>query len=222
MTGKPTKFNVTTGRYERFADERAREAYREMFKRRMKQKYGKVHLLDEPEQQKKMLSNRSISGEYKWEDGTTTPYTGSYERKFLEYLDVYLDWDNPGDVMGPAPMTFPYIDAEGNQRFHIPDFYITSLNLIVNIKASDNTHYRLRDIDDERAQDEAVKKSNFNYLKMYDNNFDKFLEIIEMIKNQQPQSKKVIFHEELDYENISFKLYIINASYWKIITRQNK
>jgi hypothetical protein len=202
MTGKPTKFNVTTGRYERFADERAREAYREMFKRRMKQKYGKVHLLDEPEQQKKMLSNRSISGEYKWEDGTTTPYTGSYERKFLEYLDVYLDWDNPGDVMGPAPMTFPYIDAEGNQRFHIPDFYITSLNLIVNIKASDNTHYRLRDIDDERAQDEAVKKSNFNYLKMYDNNFDKFLEIIEMIKNQQPQSKKVIFHEELDYENI--------------------
>jgi ABC-type transporter MlaC component len=65
MTGKPTKFNTTTGRYERFADERAREAYREMFKKRMKQKYGKVHLLDEPDQQKKMLSNRSISSEYK-------------------------------------------------------------------------------------------------------------------------------------------------------------
>lgn len=91
MTGKTTKFNVTTGRYERFADDKAREQYREMFKRRMKQKYGKIHLLNEPDQQKKMLANRSISGEYKWDDGTKTPYTGSYEMRFLEYLETQLD-----------------------------------------------------------------------------------------------------------------------------------
>lgn len=109
--------------------------------------------------------------------------------------------------MGPAPMTFPYTDSEGNQRFHIPDFYITSLNLIVNIKASDNNHYRLRDIDDERAQDAAVKKSSFNYLKLYDNKFRKFQEILDMIKNQKPDSNKQIFHEEINYNNIQLSGY---------------
>ena len=206
MTGKPTKFNIVTGRYERFADLKASEQYREMFKKRMIQKYGKAHLLDEPDQQKKMLANREISGEYKWSDGSITPYTAGYERKFLEYLETYLDWENPGDIMGPAPMTFPYIDAEGKQRFHLPDFYITSLNLIVNVKASDNTHYRLRDIDDERAQDAAIKKSDFNYLKLYDNKFSKFIEVIGMIKEQQPNNRKKVFHEEMDYDNIQLSL----------------
>ena len=41
MSGKPTKFNLVTCRYERFADEADRQAYREMFKKRMKQVYGK-------------------------------------------------------------------------------------------------------------------------------------------------------------------------------------
>jgi len=205
MTGKTTKFNTVTGRYERFANDKARQQYREYFKRNMIRKYGKATILDEPEQQKKMLANRSISGEYKWNRGTKTPYVGSYERKFLEYIDVYLDWENPGDVMGPAPMTFPYITAEGKRKFHIPDFYITSLNLIVNIKASDNKHYRLRDIDDEKAQDAAIKKSNFNYLKLYDNKFDKFLEILQMVKDKQPNDKKRIFHEQIDYTNIQLR-----------------
>jgi hypothetical protein len=207
MTGKPTKFNIVTGRYERFADEKASEQYREMFKKRMIQKYGKIHLLDDAEQQKKMLANRSISGEYKWENGSVTPFIASYERKFLEYLEVHLDWENPDDIMAPAPMTFPYTDAEGNQKFHIPDFYITSLNLIVNVKASDNKHYRLRDIDNERAQDEAIKKSNFNYLKLYDNKFNKFSEILNMIKNQQPNNKKQVFHEETNLNNIQLSGY---------------
>jgi hypothetical protein len=185
MTGKPTKFNKITGKYQRFADEKARMAYREYFRKNMISKYGKDTILDEPEQQKKMLANRSISGIYKWSTGQETTYTGSYERNFLEYLDAYLDWDDPEDIMGPAPMTFPYKNSEGEQKFHIPDFYIGSMNLIVNIKASDNKHYRLRDMDDELAQDHAIKQSNFNYLKLYDNKFDNFLKIIEMIKNQK-------------------------------------
>jgi len=187
MTGRPTKFNEITGRYERFADENARKAYREYFRKNMISKYGKDTILDEPEQQKKMLANRSISGNYKWSSGYETLYTGSYERNFLEYLNVYLDWENPGDIMAPAPMTFPYKTIEGEQKFHIPDFYITSMNLIINVKASDNMHYRLRDIDDELAQDEAIKKSNFNYLKLYDSKFDKFLQAIELIKEQQTE-----------------------------------
>ena len=42
-------------------------------------KYGKTTLLNDPEQQKKMLANRHISGEYEWTDGNIKTYTGSYE-----------------------------------------------------------------------------------------------------------------------------------------------
>jgi hypothetical protein len=196
MTGKTTKFNLTTNRYERFADENARLAYREYFRKNMISKYGKDTILDEPEQQKKMLSNRSISGIYEWSNGEKSTYTGSYEREFLEWLDSYMGWENPGDIMSPAPMTFPYKDGDNAERFHIPDFYITSMNLIVNVKASTNNHYRLRDIEDEKAQDNAIKASKFNYLKLYDNKFEKFTEIVDMIKNrEQSKNESRIFLE---------------------------
>lgn len=190
MTGKPTKFNLITERYERFADEKARMAYREYFKKNMVKKYGKESLLGDPEQQKKMLASRSISGTYRWADGHESTYTGAYERKFLEYLENELAWQNPEDIMSPAPMVFPYTYLDEEERFHIPDFYITSLNLIVNVKSSQNQHYRLRDIDIEETQDEAIKRSEFNYLKLYDNNFDKFLQMLEMIREQGDKKSK--------------------------------
>lgn len=182
ISGKPTKFNLVTCRYERFADEADRQAYRDMFKKRMKKVYGVETLLNNPEQQKKMLENRHISGKYTWGDGTVTTYTGTYEKKFLMFLETELNWENPKDIMAPAPMIFPYQDIEGNNHFHIPDFYITSLNLIVNIKSSDNKHYRLRDIQNEKAQDDVIKKSTFNYLKIYENEFSEFVKIIEAIR----------------------------------------
>lgn len=192
MSGKPTKFNLVTCRYERFADEADRQAYREMFKKRMKQVYGKETLLTDPEHQKKMLENRKISGKYSWSNGGETTYTGTYERKFLEYLDGVLGWENPNDVMAPAPMIFPYNNPEdGVKHFHIPDFYITSLNLIVNVKSSTNKHYRLRDIEVEKAEDEAIKKSTFNYIKIYDNEFQKFTKVIDTIK-KQPEKRILI------------------------------
>jgi hypothetical protein len=197
MTGKPTLFNLTTERYERFADEKAREAYRDYFKNNMIKKYGKDTLLTDPEHQKKMLANRSISGVYKWADNHTSVYTGSYEKKFLEYLENELSWQNPGDVMSPAPMIFPYEYLDEETRIHIPDFYITSLNLIVNVKSSQNQHYRLRDIEIEESQDIAIKKSDFNYLKLYDNDFDKFLQIIDMIKKESglPKPTKIFLEQ---------------------------
>ena len=43
--------------------------YREQFKKRMIDKYGRVHLLNDPEQQRKMLQNRKISGYVEFKDG---------------------------------------------------------------------------------------------------------------------------------------------------------
>lgn len=187
ISGKPTKFNLVTCRYERFADEKDREEYRKIFKNRMKKTYGVETLLTQPEQQKKMLENRHISGVYTWVDGSKTTYTGSYEKKFLMFLENELCWENPSDIMAPAPMIFPYKDAEGKQHFHIPDFYITSLNLIVNIKSQENKHYRLRDIDNEKRQDAAIASSKFNYVKIYDNQFSHFQKIIDMIRVKPEQ-----------------------------------
>lgn len=187
LSGKPTKFNMLTGRYERFADESEKEKYREYFKSNMRRVYGKETLLDDPEQQKKMLANRSISGIYEWTDGIhKNSYTGSFERKFLEFLDLELNWDNPEDIFSPAPMIFKYKHPDGTDHFHIPDFYIGSMNLIVSIKSTENMHYRLRDIEIERAQDAAVRKAtNFNYLKVEDNNFKDFIKFLEENKQKQ-------------------------------------
>lgn len=184
VSKKPTKFNLTTERYERFAGERERLMYREYFRKNMIKVHGVDTLLNDPEHQKTMLANRSISGVYKWSDKKTeTPFTGSYEEDFLRYLDEQLNWGNPEDVMGPAPMTIPYIGSDGNKKFHIPDFYITSLNLIVNIKSADNKHYRLRDLDDEVLQDKEIIKTKFNYIKILDKDYNKFMEILEKIRD---------------------------------------
>ena len=80
-----------------------------------------------------MLMGRKISGVYKWSDRINNfDYTGSYERDFLEFLDNQLEWTNPTDIMSPGP-TFHY-EYNGADHFYIPDFYITSLDLIVEIQ----------------------------------------------------------------------------------------
>lgn len=183
ISGKPTKFNLTTGRYERFADEEEKKLYREQFRKNMINKYGKDSLLDDPDQQKNMLAHRKISGIFTWDNGETTTYTGSYEKAFLEFLNLEYSWDKPSDIMAPAPMIIHYIDSEGHQRFHIPDFYIQSLNLIINIKSSTNMGYRLRDIEDEQLEDKAIKNTSYNYIKIYDNNFKKFMNVLNYFKN---------------------------------------
>ena len=178
ISGKPTKFNEITGRYERFLPEE-KEQYRQYFLANMK-RAGKENIMKDMQHQKEMLAARHISGKYLWSDGTEFTYTGSYEKKFLIYLDTLLNWPS-SDIMAPAPQIFDYV-YEGEQHCHIPDFYISSLNLIVNIKSSDNKHYRLRDLEIERAEDSAIKNSKFNYIKIYDNQFSKFMDGIEKIK----------------------------------------
>ena len=133
-----------------------------------------------------MLASRGISGDYLSSDGKTKKsYTGSYEHDFLRFLDVDLEWHNPGDIMSPAPMIFDYVDDTGKPRFYIPDFYITSLNLIIEIKASDNKHYRERDIEDEKKKDKILEKQRkYNYMKIFDKKYDNFLAYLQKIKEE--------------------------------------
>ena len=189
VCGKPTNFNEKTHKYFRFCKNPAcKEKYKQTFDKRMIGKYGKTSLLDDPEQQRKMLANRKISGYYVWRDRITkTLYTGSYEKSFLEMLDEILDFD-PNDVMAPSPHTY-YYEYEGKTHFYIPDFYIPSLNLEIEIKdggSNPNTHPKIVEVDKKKELlKDAVMKSNsnnFNYLKITDNNNKKFLEYLEEAK----------------------------------------
>lgn len=197
MCKKETKWNDSTHKYNRFCDNpKCKEEYREIFKKRMIGKYGKVSLLDDPEQQKKMLASRSISGLYKWRDGKSeSTFTGSYERAFLEFLDLDLQMD-PSDIFSPSPHTY-YYEYEGTKHFYIPDFFIASLDLEVEIKdggSNPNTHHKIQEVDKvkERLKDSVMRsnKSTFNYIKIEDKDHFKFLKYLEIAKDRFQKGDK--------------------------------
>jgi hypothetical protein len=156
----------------------------------MVHKFGKSHLLDDPEMQKLMLGNRSISDKYHFRDGVIFGYTGEYEREFLEYMDLALEWPSV-DLTGPSPFAMPY-EYEGKQVFYMPDFYIPSLDLIIEIKGT-NAHYQEREKGKELVKDKVAASSGHNYLKILDRNYDEFLEgLIERRWNIAPSKEKQI------------------------------
>lgn len=177
ISKKPTEWNPKINKYNRIL-ESEKETYRKLFSERMKRIHKTDNLLTDPEMQKKMLANRSISGTYVYSDGTKFTYTGSYEEDFIKFMDSVIGWD-ASDILMPAPFEVNYLNPKtGKMSFFIPDVLVTSLNLLIEIKASDNNHYRKRDIDIEFAKDDAVKEQlssgtqKYQYLKIFDKNYD--------------------------------------------------
>lgn len=184
-----TRWNPKTHKYNRFCDDpKCKEKYREIFKKRMIGRYGKTTLLNDPEQQKIMLANRKISGEYTWRDHhTVTKYTGSYERSFLEFLDEVMNLD-PADIMGPSPHTYYYM-YEGKKHFYIPDFFIPSLNLEIEIKDggdNPNTHGKIMAVDKvkEALKDKVMETCGFDYVKIVNKENMKFFSYLEKVKER--------------------------------------
>ena len=183
-----TEWNEKTHKYHRFCNNpKCKEKYVETFQNRMIGKYGKVNLLNDPEQQKKMLANRKISGVYTWRDHVhETPYTGTYELSFLKFLDEIMEFD-PDDVIGPSPHTYYYI-YEGKKHFYIPDFFIPSLNLEIEIKEGTNNHPKIQAVDKvkERLKDEVMKSNSnsFNYIKIIEKNNFRFIEFLDEAKKR--------------------------------------
>lgn len=184
MCGRETEFNRATMKYSRFcSDPACKQAYRELFKERMIDKYGKIHLLDDPEMQKKMLAARRISGTYEWTGGKFSfGYVGSYELDFLKYLDTVRHWQ-PTDLMAPSPHIYRY-EFDGQEHFYIPDFYLPSLSLEVEIK-DDGSAKNISDI--SRKKDEikdALLRSNsenFRYLKIINKDYGEFERLTEEV-----------------------------------------
>ena len=192
---KETLWNPKTNKFKRFCENPVcKQKYKEAFRKRMIGKYGKTYLTDDPEQQRKMLAARKISGTYQWSDGSgSVQYTGTYELDFLKYIDLVLDFEC-SDINAPSPHTYTYI-FQGAEHFYIPDFYIESLNLEVEIKASDNTHHKIVAVDHvkEKLKDDVMRSQKaFNYIKIYDKDYKAFNQLIQDLKEKDDVNKDVI------------------------------
>ena len=189
MCKQMTTWNKNTHKYNRFCgNPRCKEKYVDIVKGRMIAKYGKVHLLNDPNKQREMLANRKISGKYKWEGSNIeTTYTGSYELDFLKTLDIFFDWD-PEDISMPSPHTYTY-EFDGEQKFYIPDAFIHSLDLEIEIKDggdNPNNHHKIQAVDKEkeRLKDEVMKSQKmFHYVKLTNKNYTNFFDFLKEVKD---------------------------------------
>ncbi len=188
---RETSWNTKTNKYNRFCgDPKCKNKYIEIFRNRMIGKYGKINLLNDPEQQRKMLAHRKISGVYYWSDNhKAMTYTGTYEKAFLEFLDLIMDYDY-NDIIVPSPHTYWY-EYEGTKHFYIPDVFIPSLDLEIEIKDggdNPNNHPKIQAVDKvkEQLKDEVMKsnKQNFNYLKIINKDHTKFFKYLELAKKK--------------------------------------
>lgn len=220
MCKKPTTWNKNTNKYNRFCgDPKCKDEYVKIVKGRMVAKYGKVHLLNDPNKQREMLANRSISGKYTWSNSTVeTTYTGSYELDFLKMLDLFFEWD-PVDISMPSPHTYTY-EYQGEQKFYIPDAFIHSLGLEIEIKDggdNPNNHHKIQAVDKEkeRLKDEVMTSQKmFHYVKITNKNYSNFFDFLKEIKEEygkhdNEKDIKRIFK----IEDIKTKSKPVNESY---------
>lgn len=177
-----TDFNRSSMKYSRFCNNpKCKQAYKEERDKRMMDKYGKIYLLDDPEMQKKMQAGRKISGIYTWSDKSAQfSYVGSYELDFLKYLDTELHWPS-SDLFSPSPHTYVY-EYNGESHYYMPDFFIPSLSLEVEIKSSE----RMNNQSTESREKEVIKDKMMrglgnimNYILILNKNYTEFINLLK-------------------------------------------
>lgn len=184
-------FNKETLKYERFcSNPKCKENYVKLMKGRMVNKYGSEHLLNDADMQRKMIFNHANAKDFIWDDKHKFRIIGSYEEDFLKTLKE-LNW-SPSDIIAPSPNNYWYQWKDGTTHLYIPDFYIPSLSLEVEIKESDNTHPRMehsREI--EYLKDARMKRetdqNGINYIKIVDKIYDDFMEDYVKSDHNRPE-----------------------------------
>lgn len=189
---KVTNWNEDKARYERLCDSPAcHEAYKRMVAERTKRVYGTERLQTDPEfadyVQRKALEGRKMTGQYTFADCGKVQYMGTYEKKFLEFMDTVMHAKSE-DIMAPGP-SIKY-QFEGNTHLYIPDFFYVPYNLIVEIKdggRNRNTHPKRLGEEEEKikAKEKAVIDLNmFNYVRVTDNDFGQLMTVMALLKYQ--------------------------------------
>lgn len=185
---QPTEWNEATGKYSRYCNNpKCKQEYCKMAKQRMIDKYGKPHLLDDPDKQREMLKAKKNSGEYKFSTGGKVGYVCSYERDFLMTCDIVLGL-KATDIISPSPHNYVYM-YEGKPHIYIPDFYIPDFNLEIEIKDggdNPNMHHKIQEVDKvkEKLKDQVmIANPSVNYFKVVNKKYDDFYDFILNCKN---------------------------------------
>lgn len=192
---KPTEWNDRTNKYNAFCSDACKEEYVKMAKARMRKVYGKECILDEPDIQKKMLANRSISGKYYHSDGGILTYTGTFEEDFCKMMDTFLQFPST-DIVMPSPHVYEYI-YEGKKHFYFPDVFIPSLMLEIEIKDggdNPNMHHKIQDVDKvkEKLKDQKLlEQQDFHYIKIENKDYRLFFELVEKLSNDELTDKEI-------------------------------
>lgn len=187
---KETEWDERSSKYAVLCNNpKCKEALRKQYQENMIRVRGTDNILNDPEQQKKMLANRSISGKYKFTDGGILTYTGSYEKKCLEFMDKVLEIPSK-DILSPGP-TLEY-EMNGEKHFYITDFYLIPQNLIIEVKdGGDNLNTKdtpgMRSSRERTlAKEKLITESGeYNYVRLTNNDFAQLLDVLMEIKEAQ-------------------------------------
>ena len=99
------------------------------------------------------------------------------------------------------------IKNKGKRHFYIPDFFIPSLQLEIEIKDggdNPNMHHKIQDVDKvkEKLKDDVMKSNQFNYLKITNKDNKKFLDYLILAKEQnEDKNEKPIFMVESEEDD---------------------
>lgn len=186
------EWNDKINRYYNLCDNpNCRAKVREIALARHMKVYNKPTLLNDPEQQEKMLANRRISGKYTFSDGTKMTYTGKYERNALEFMDKVLGVPAK-DIQAPGPVL--EYEFEGQTHRWITDIYYIPANLLIEIKDG-GENPNTRTMTSYRAKQDAkevmiTNLGKFNYIRLTDNNFAQLLNIFADMKEEALSNDK--------------------------------
>lgn len=203
VCGSPTEWCDHTGKpYKVCGKPECRARLREQALRNHVNKYGKETLLDDMEHQKEMEKHRHTAGEYTFADGGKVGYLSKPELAFLKFCDTVMDFQS--NMVQDSPEFFTYYDPKADKnRKYIPDYYLPDYNLMIEIKDGgshpntnpafvEETKYKVA------LKDEVMRKqTKYNYIKIVDNNFGPFVELLYKIvhdpdKNMNKKTKKTM------------------------------
>ena len=182
---KPTEWDEKKGRYDQICrTKQCHDAYVEKMKVNMGDKLGSNRYTASPEGLEKMLAGRRISGKYKFADGGEKTYTGSYEKKALEFFDKVLHCKSE-DVVTPGPVLEYNLD--GKRHYYITDIYYVPYDLIIEVKDggdSPNTNPAFSDTRRKVIAKEkfVIENTNYNYIRLTNNDFSQLLAVFADLK----------------------------------------
>ena len=193
ICGNETGWDENKGRYNRLCgSQKCHDEYVKRFENNMMNSKGVKRISSTTEGQVKMLANRKISGEYKFQDGGKRTYTGSYEKKCLEFMDKVLGCKSE-DVVTPGPIL--YYMYEGKKHVYITDIYYAPYDLVIEVKdGGDNPNnrnmpeYRAKQIAKEKT---IIDETKYNYLRLTNNNFSQLMSTFAELKMNMVDNNKV-------------------------------